>query len=287
MPMYTSVSSYSFSQYIRLGKMTQLDTIEKAAELGFSAMEFTDLDVPDGMTENEFASQIAEKAKHCGISVAAYTVSACLIKNTVQETAAEIERIKRKIETAAVLGAPLIRHDAYFSQNKYRSFDASLPELAENIREISDFAASLGIKTTVENHGQICQDSDRMERLFCAVNHQNFGLLVDIGNFMCVDEDPAAAVSKVAPYAFHVHAKDFIKYAYSENPLQSYFTTRGMNKLVPTICGTGDVPLEQCLAILKNAGYCGCVSIEYEGSIDCVAALQAGLSNLKTAIERI
>ena len=41
--MKISVSSYSFQQYISLGKMTQFDTVAKAHELGFSGIEFTEL----------------------------------------------------------------------------------------------------------------------------------------------------------------------------------------------------------------------------------------------------
>ena len=41
--MKTSVSSYSFSQYIREGKLTQLDCVAKAKEMGFDGIEFTDL----------------------------------------------------------------------------------------------------------------------------------------------------------------------------------------------------------------------------------------------------
>ncbi len=285
--MFPSVSSYSFSGYIREGKMTQFDTIKKAAEMGFEAIEFTDLELLDGLTEAETAKKYKEEAERCGIKIAAYTVGASLIKDTEEETRAEIERVKAKVDIAAILGAPVMRHDAYFAQSKYRSFDLSLPELAKNIREITEYAETKGIKTMVENHGRICQDSDRMERIFNAVNHKNFGLLVDMGNFMCVDEEPYLAVSRVAPYAFHVHAKDFTRYEYGFAPLSGSIPTRSLAQIVPAVCGTGDVPLERCLAILKAVGYDGCVSIEYEGALDCIAALTMGLSNLKKAFERI
>ena len=41
--MKTSVSSYSFRQYIRAGKLTQLECVAKAKEMGFDGIEFTDL----------------------------------------------------------------------------------------------------------------------------------------------------------------------------------------------------------------------------------------------------
>lgn len=285
--MYASVSSYSYSGYTRAGKMTQFDTIAKSAELGFSAIEFTDLEVPAGATEEEYAKKFAAEAKRCGLRISSYTTTACLIKDTLEETKAEIERVKHKVEIAAILGAPVMRHDAYFAQNRYPSFDQSLPELADNIREISEYGKTLGVKTSVENHGTICQDSDRMERLFNAVHCDNFGLLVDIGNFMCVDEEPYLAVGRVAPYAVHVHAKDFMKYGFEDEPLQQALITRGGAKIVPAVCGTGYVPLTRCLSILKRAGYDGSVSIEYEGTLDCIAALTAGLQNLNTAFSRI
>ena len=62
----------------------------------------------------------------------------------------------------------------------------------------------------VENHGFYVQDSERVEKLYAAVDNKNFGLLTDMGNFLCADEDPASAFARVAPYAYYVHAKDFI-----------------------------------------------------------------------------
>jgi hypothetical protein len=80
----------------------------------------------------------------------------------------------------------------------------------------------------VENHGFFAQDSARVEKLLNAVNHPNFGWLVDMGNFVCADEEPYKAVGIAAPYAFHVHAKDFhIKSGMLPNPGQGWFRSRG------------------------------------------------------------
>ena len=42
--MRVSVSSYSFGQQVWAGKMTQLDIVSKVKEMGFDAVEFTDID---------------------------------------------------------------------------------------------------------------------------------------------------------------------------------------------------------------------------------------------------
>ncbi len=50
--MKLSVSSYSFIQYIKAGKLSYIDCVDKAAEIGFDAIEFIDLDgtaIPRGL----------------------------------------------------------------------------------------------------------------------------------------------------------------------------------------------------------------------------------------------
>ena len=286
--MKISVSSYSFQQDIRAGKMTQFDCVSKAKEIGFDAIEFTDLLAKDLEEQKEMAGKIREEADRVGIEINAYTIMGCLYKDTREEMDKEIERLKGQLKVAQILGVKLVRHDAFGGLGKTgnaRSFDLMLPTVAENTRKVTEYAQTLGIKTCSENHGYLAQDSDRMERFFNAVNHDNFGLLVDMGNFICVDENPATAVSRLAPYAVHVHAKDMIV---REEPFTGYkMMTRGGNYLVSVAIGEGDVPVEKCLRILKRVGYDGYLSLEYDWTGDCVEVVTKGLKNLKKYIANV
>ena len=47
------------------------------------------------------------------------------------------------------------------------------------------------------------------------------------------------------------------------------------------VIGEGDIPVKRNLAILKRAGYEGYLTVEYEGSEDCIAGISRGLANLK------
>ena len=58
MNMKISVSSYSFQQYIRAGKMTQFDCVAKAKELGFDAIEFIVLDGENLEEQKEHARKL-------------------------------------------------------------------------------------------------------------------------------------------------------------------------------------------------------------------------------------
>ncbi len=289
--MKISVSSYSFSGYIREGKMTQLDTVKAAAELGFSGIEFTPLTPNLSPTKEEkldYARKIKAEAEKYSIAIVAYCIGARLYNETEEENTAALSAVFDEVDIAAELGAPVMRHDVTWSTEfggKTVSFDRQLPLIAENARKITEYAAKKGIRTCTENHGFIAQDSDRVERLYNAVAHENYGILVDVGNFACADEDSVSAVSRLAPYAIHVHAKDFYKTKFGEeNKRGGGLVTRGCNILHGCVIGEGDIPTAQCIAILKKAGYDGYVSIEYEGFEDCIEALGKGLSNLKTYI---
>ena len=52
---------------------------------------------------------------------------------------------------------------------------------------------------------------------------------------------------------------------------------------VPVI-GNGDVDVDRCIKVLKRAGYDGYLSIEFEGSEDCVDAIARGFAYLKARI---
>jgi len=278
------VSSYSYYQYIKDGRMTVKDAVKKAAEMGFDAIEFIELP-SDGMSQEELARELVSEAASCGIEISAYLIGAQLLKETEEESEAEIARIKKQIDIANILGVKLFRYDILFSLPPFVTYKQALKKVAPAMREIAEYAKKYGITTMSENHGYIFQDADRMIEVVTEVNHENYKLLVDMGNFMCADEIPHISVGKVASLAAHVHVKDFEKYSYEEGKnKENVFKTRGCNFLIGTTPGKGDVNVEQCLEILKGAGFDGYIDLEYEGPRDCIEALAEGLETLRKII---
>lgn len=287
--MKTCVSSYSFSRLSGGERLTQLELIAKAAEMGFDAIEFTDLQPPEGVGELEYAAVLRGEAERIGLPIVNYTIGGELLNNSLD---AEVERLCRKVDVAAALGAEGMRHDATGGyrdvRRAYMGFGEALPVLAEGCRRIAEYAAGKGIVTMVENHGFFCQDSERVERLVCAAGSPNFGLLVDIGNFLCADDPPELAVGRVARYAKHVHCKDFhVKPGSGDCPGEGFFRTRAGNYLRGAILGHGNVPVVQCLSVLKSADYDGYVSIEFEGMEAPLRGIEIGLANLKRFLAQI
>ncbi|MBE6542331.1 MAG: sugar phosphate isomerase/epimerase [Ruminococcaceae bacterium] len=284
--MKTGVSSYSFGKYASKDNLGYLGVIEKAAEMGFEGIDFVD---GYHMNDIQNADRMREKAAECNIEIVAFTLGADLMnpKNGLDD---EIKRMQGYIDYAARAGAKYVRHDVahgYDNSIKHsRGYDNALPTIANACRELTKYAEQKGIKTMTENHGFFSQDSARVEKLINTVAHDNFGFLLDIGNFMCADEDPTLAVSIMAPYAFHVHAKDFhYKSGMDVNPGNGWFRTRANNYLRGAIIGHGDAKVYQSIEILKNAGYDGYLTVEFEGMEDNILGIKEGLANLKRFIE--
>jgi sugar phosphate isomerase/epimerase len=269
--------------------MTQFEAIAKAKELGYDGIEFAGLEHSSDISDEDYARSLKAEADRLELPIVSFVFGADLVNGSNGRTAdEEVLEVKRLVDIAEILGVKVIRHDVLWALGKYRSFDAALPELAARVRAITEYASTKGIKTSVENHGRICQDPERCERLFNAVAHENFGILCDIGNFLCADADPAKAVGMVAPYTVFAHAKDFyFKSGSEDNPGEGYFGTRAGNYLKGAIIGHGIVPVKQCLRILKGAGYDGFISIEFEGMEDNIQALRIGLANIRRFISEI
>lgn len=282
--MRIGVSSYSFCGVMNTGEYNQFTIIQKAKDMGFDGIEFVDIMPHDGSEANEYAKKLREECERLEMPILNFTFGADFVN--CAESKSEIERVKKMIDMAEILGAKSVRHDATVGKPGI-SFDSVLPDLAYACREITKYAEQKGISTMVENHGFFCQDSLRVERLYNAVNHPNFGLLCDMGNYLCADENPAHAFGITAPYARYVHAKDFhVKPANGDDPGEGFFTSRSGEYLRGAIIGHGNVPVRQCLTTLKRAEYKGDISIEFEGMEYPIKALEIGLANLRHYVEK-
>lgn len=273
--MKICVSSYSFSQYVSAGKLNQVTVLDQAKELGFDGIEYA----TDKKTIESHIPAIVEKSRDLDLPIVCYLTSADFVNRDFE---AEVARVCEEVDIAAALGTKLMRHDTTWAFPKGATFEDILPIIADGCRRVTEYAKTRGIRTMVENHGLLVQDSARVVALYRAIGSDNFSLLADMGNFMCADENSAVALGNVLPYAAHIHAKDFIfKSGDGENPGEGFFGTRAGNYLRGTIVGHGVVPVAQCLKLIKRAGYEGWLSLEFEGMEDCITGCRVGLANLR------
>ncbi len=291
--MKLGVSLYSFREYAKDENLGVKGCIDKAKEIGFEGLDIVEGTCKIFADKDEYiayAKDIGDYCKQVGIEAVCFCVGSDFLNGSGGDLQKEIDRVKDLVDVAAAYGVSVMRHDATpgypYSVKTGRSFDAVVERLAAGYRAVTEYAATKGIKTCVENHGFFVQDPTRVEKLVNTVNHPNFGALVDMGNFACADANSPYSVGIMAPYAFHVHAKDFhIKNGAGENPGTGWFRSRGGNYLRGSIIGHGDIPVRQCINILKGVGYDGFINIEFEGMEDAIKGISVGYENLKRFCE--
>ena len=294
--MKLGISIYCLDNAMAEG-MTVYEAMDWAKEHGCEHIEFVPFHLPlvddkNRCLNTELIDSVREYAKKIDLEISTYSVNSDLLKPTEEERRAEIERVKLHIDAAKRLGLKWMRHDIAsfrrpFSTNTPVNFERELPLMIEGTRELCDYAASLGITTTLENHGFFCNGSDRIIRILEEVQRPQMKMTMDVGNFLCVDEYNLGAVKKCLPYAQIIHLKDFYIRRKDQLPGQnemfncdngSWFETLGGMMLRGSITGQGDMPVRDIIHMIKESGFDGYVSIEFEGMEPCRRATDICLS---------
>jgi len=287
------LSSYSMSRAINDGRMTVFQVMDFIVANGGKHMEivpsgkFT-LYKEDGTANDEFIAQIVRHAKDIGLALSSYTIGANFVIDDEEAYKKEIERVKKEVDIAAKLGVKRMRHDAGWAgidQSTYATYEKYLPKVVNAFQILADYAKPFGIVTSFENHGYLFQGSERVQRVILAVNRDNFRTTMDVGNFLCADEDPVIAAMNNLPFASMIHFKDF--YIRENMPCgDGYFPSRHGKLLRGAVTGEGDVNLRAITKLIKNSDYDGFLSIEFEGAEDCVEACVRSLKNVITLFEQ-
>ena len=289
----TCLPTYSFGEENLSDKRRMFKIIDKIAEFGVDAIEFEQSDW-QGVYDVKLARRLREYAKDRKVKVANFCVTADFVNGSGGDLDKEVEGLCRLIDFACELGTPSIRHDITFGPAKGQkpfSYDSVLGRMAEGCARATEYAKSVGIRTMTENHGYFSQHAERVEKLLNAVGNSNFSSLLDVGNFMVVDEDPVKSVSLLAPYAGFVHVKDFhfmsAQDASYRCPGAGWFATSKGNWLRGAILGHGAAHARQSLGLIRAAGYNGYVSLEFEGIEDHEFGIKEGLKNLRAWIKEL
>ncbi|MGE6576084.1 sugar phosphate isomerase/epimerase family protein [Paenibacillus xylanexedens] len=282
--MKVGLSTYSLQQALDRKELTVPDAIRWIADQGGEHVEI----VPMGFSlidNPELIDEIKAVATEVGIDISNYAIGANFaVQEDAKALEQEIQNVMRHVDVAAALGVKLMRHDVAFrpaSEGTVAQFEIDLTVLVKACQRIADYAADFGITTSVENHGYYVQSSERIQRLLHETARSNFKTTLDVGNFLCVDEDPVSAVKNNIPYASIVHAKDFYWRPSYRNPGEGWFQTSHGNYLRGAIVGHGDIDMPEVFRVLKQSGYDGYISVEFEGMEDCKTASRIAMDNVR------
>ena len=295
--MMLGISSYSLDREIRAGRMTLDDVIEWVAQQDGECMElvpfaFRFMDKETGAMDNAFIEKTKKHAHDAGIKLVNYSVLADLCVTDEAAFEREVERIQCEVDVAAALEIPRMRHDISafrrpLGENGVANFDQLLPTMIEGAKRITNYAKAKGVMTLIENHGFFVNGCDRVERVINGVDDENYQLLLDTGNIVCMDEDPEVAAIRLAARAKMIHLKDF--YVRRNDPGDStqfdcgghWFRSLAGRYLRGAILGQGDLDVPAMLSAIKGSGYDGPIVIEFEGLEEAPYATSVSLANAR------
>ena len=294
--MKLGISIYSISRKIMSGEMSPGKGVEWLAETGAEIIEI----VPFGINivENKtLAGELSKIAAENGSVIANYSLNANFLMLSQNEYNAELERVKTHIDAAAKLKIKTMRIDASGyrrkpEDNTIENFMSDLPLITETYNKLCGYAEQYNITILLENHGFHINGSDRTGIVLNQMKQlktENFSHQLDVGNFLCVDENPEIAVKRLINKAETIHMKDFYIREEDCDPGDAtqfdcsgaWFRSQHSAYLRGSILGQGDMKIKNIARIIKQSEFNGGIYLEYEGMEDCFYGTKVGFENMK------
>jgi len=261
-------------------RLDVIDFIKWAAETDADGVELLDVFWKDFDTEGP---KVLSALREFDLAVGAYAVGNNFVIPDAEARAQQVKIITRGVDMAKYLNARVVRVFAG-DLSEGIAFDDARGWIVDGLREAAAYAEDQGITLALENHGLLAGKGAQVEGLIGDVGSPALKATIDTGNFLLVDEIPTDAVKILASLAGHVHFKDFRPAQTGEAP--SYPALSG-EKFVGTIIGEGVVDTGKVLRILKDSGYNGWLSVEFEGLEEEKYGAARSIGNLATALAEL
>ena len=228
------------------------EAIDKAVLYGYDAIEWrlADGEIITPQTPQAVRQRLREVPARHGIRIACLDSSCQVAQDSQQTRAAALELGRRMSDIAAEIGAPFLR-----------IFGGALPEgttrrsllapTAELLHTLGTYSGERGVTILLETHDSWTYSAD-VQALIQAVALPTVRVLWDAHHTYRSGEQPAETLALLGEQIAYVHFKD------------SYATRDQPGEWTYCLLNEGDVPLRAICAVLKQSGYDGYISLEWE-----------------------
>jgi len=170
--------------------------------------------------------------------------------------------VMRSIAWAAQAGAPSVDTTDGMRAPEGLSEREAMDLMRRSYRLIMKVAEAHGIVVNIEPHGYFTTRPDCMEEMLGFCDSPLLRMNFDTGNTYIAGQDPAQFLRRFIRRVHHVHIKDV-------SPSLSAAVRGGQTGIAVSHCALGDGVnagnIRRCLAILRDDGYTGVLSMECEG----------------------
>jgi len=257
-PLPIGVSTYSFWHF-KGEKPDLLQVIDTAAAMGFDGVEILHQMMPT--EDNGYCQALKHRAFVNGLSLMGFSIHQGFVSPDPALRQKNIEHTLKCIELAYRMGIPTLRLNTG-RWGTIRSFDDLMANRGiepvldgfteeqgfqwciDSIAQLLPRAQECGVCMGLENHWGLGRTAEGVLRIVDAIRSPWLKVTLDTGNFL---DDQYAQAERMAPQAVLVQAKTY--YGGGE-----WYTL--------------DIDYPRVARILREAGYRGWVSLEYEGKGD-------------------
>lgn len=241
-----SLAAYSYRDLLtgESPKLSLSDFVDDCAKMNLDGAELTSYYFPKPTTD-DYLRNLKQRCFRLGLDVSGTAVGNDFGFPPGRERDEQIASVKRWIEHAELLGAPVIRIFAG-TQKEGVSPAKTHALMVEGIEQCCDYAGQHGVYLALENHGGPTETPEGMLAFVRDVQSPWFGVNLDSGNFY--GKDPYVELTQIAPYALNVQVKVVTSDREQQNKKPSDF--------------------RRLAQILRDVDYRGYIVLEYEEAGD-------------------
>ena len=256
-----SMAAYSYRDLLDAKppktRLTLDDFILDCAKLDLEGTELTSYYFPKEITP-EYLRHVKQLCFRLGLDVSGTAVGNDFCHPAGAERDREIAHVKKWVDYAEILGAPVIR---IFSGHPHGTSEAEAHKLAvAAIEECCQYAGEHGVYLALENHGGLTATPAGLLALVRDVKSPWFGVNLDTGNFN--GTDVYAEIAQLAPYAINVQIKVSVTPAGGKRQHADF---------------------SRLARIVSEAGYRGYIVLEYEEAEDPLVACPKYVDEMRRA----
>lgn len=258
-----AISQFSFASQFWTKQLNPLDFPAKSNQLGISGLDYCSMFFADKAKDQVWLNDLKKRAADNGCYNLRIMVDGEGVLGDLNETLRlkAVDNHHKWMDAAATLGCPMIRVNVEGEGDK----DAVSHAAVDSLGRLIEYGSKQNVDVIVENHVGISCNAAWLANVMKQVNSPHCGTLADFGNFCinrtkpetmdiagymktkCLGEyDRYKGIAELMPYAKGVHAKTHLFNASGDDTETDFY---------------------KMFKIIKDSGFKGWVSIEYEGGL--------------------
>ena len=174
--------------------------------------------------------------------------------------------LEKAIRFAAAIGAPVVNTDEGI-RPEWLDDEECFQVMRYSLKKVLQIAERHQIYVAIEPHQSITKTTEGVQRVASLVKSPLLKINYDTGNAFLGGADPYSGLQEVLPQLVHLHAKD-ISFNQAEAEKGKVSGTP-----VGCACGEGVVDWLRVIAILRDGGYNGVLSVECGTSAQAASSL--------------